>query len=231
MKFPHNQEKQIAIAQATNGYWAKKVAYRKDGVSPYSKWDDHRIDAMRVSLAFKLAQHPKLASVILATDTLDIVEKSKRDAFWGAQPVSATYNVRVLDRDRIELSSEFAATVNAVMNIVRKFEHKGFDINPDFVEQVLTMNPHSAVPNIIEVTGPEQSYLAITKSDDGYQGANVLGKLWMNLRAHINGSVHNTPWMSALEFASGSFRNEFMINRTALSPSMLMPANSLNQRG
>ena len=145
LKFPHAPDKQRDIAQANNGFWAKKVAYRKDGVLPYDQWDDHRVDAMRVSLAFKVAQHPKLIDVILASGSQDIVEKSSRDAFWGANPIGS----------------------------------------------------------------------------EGFQGANVLGKLWMDLRCHVTQGEHGLVWLAALEFASSSFRNEFTINGAQLTPDML----------
>ena len=90
LKFPHCPERQLAIAKAHNGYQAKLVAYQ-DGPKPHPKWDDHRIDAMRIALAFKLDRYPRITAALLSTGQRDIIESSSRDTFWGARPHSRGY--------------------------------------------------------------------------------------------------------------------------------------------
>ena len=86
MKFPHNTGRQLDIAHARSGMDAKKVAYLPDcPLTP--DWDDFRIDAMAVTVALKLLQHPdRFGQALVQTSGLTIVEKSYRDDFWGAHP-------------------------------------------------------------------------------------------------------------------------------------------------
>lgn len=54
---------------------------------PAEDWERIKIDAMTVTLAEKLAQHPeRFGRALRNTGALPIVEKSYRDPWWGAQP-------------------------------------------------------------------------------------------------------------------------------------------------
>ena len=86
LKFPQWPELQQAVASANSGYSAKRVAYDA-GEKPHDRWDQERVDAMRVALAFKIAQNPRFAAILLNTGNRDIVEDSDKDIFWGANPV------------------------------------------------------------------------------------------------------------------------------------------------
>ncbi len=98
LKFPHSPRRQQAIAAAHSGYAAKVVAY-EPGEKPYAQWDCHRVDAMRVALAFKLFQNPRFGDALLATGSRAIVESSDRDVFWGARPTRDGYaSANVLGR-------------------------------------------------------------------------------------------------------------------------------------
>ena len=88
-KFPHDIELQKEIAGAQNGWLAKQIAYQP-GNKPMPEWDNVRVDAMIVSLAVKLHQHPQsFGAVIMETANMPIVEKSYKDDFWGAKPQPA----------------------------------------------------------------------------------------------------------------------------------------------
>ena len=64
---------------------AKKTAYQKSAIRP--DWDEVKVDAMRLTLAAKLLQHPKkFREALTETGTWPIVEMSTRDEFWGAKP-------------------------------------------------------------------------------------------------------------------------------------------------
>ena len=134
MKFPHSPIRQKAIATAHNGYTAKTVAYQL-GEQPESQWDDHRIDAMRFALAFKLAQNPAFATILLDSGDHDIIESSSKDSFWGAKPVP-----------------------------------------------------------------------------DGLQGANILGKLLMELRTCVKQTDVNTPALAAQAFADTASHRQFLVD-------------------
>ena len=87
LKFPHDPDFQRTIGAQRSGMDAKHIAYtRKDTVPT---WDSFRADAMAFTLALKLLQHPATFGAALAgTGSLAIVERSSRDAWWGAMPDS-----------------------------------------------------------------------------------------------------------------------------------------------
>lgn len=90
LKFPYDVEHQKLIAVANSGYSAKVVAYASDAL-PRADWDNSRIDAMRLTLAIKFSQHPKLIDVLMSTGDCPIVENSSKDKFWGASPGADGY--------------------------------------------------------------------------------------------------------------------------------------------
>ena len=134
MKFPHSPARQRKIADARNGYAAKLIAYQQ-GDQPNEQWDEQRIDAMRVALAFKLTQNPGFGNVLLKTEDYDIIEHSSKDAFWGAKPV----------------------------------QH-------------------------------------------GFEGANVLGKLLMELRNCLTKAGAASPTSAAHMFAATAFQRQFLVD-------------------
>ena len=86
MKFPGSPDAQRAIARQHSGMDAKKTAYalshgfRRD-------WEEVKLDAMALTLAVKLIQHPeRFGNALGETGDMDIVEMSNRDAWWGAKP-------------------------------------------------------------------------------------------------------------------------------------------------
>lgn len=86
LKFPDHPEIQREIAAQQSGMAAKKTAYK------YPKllrpdWDEVKLDAMAITLALKLAQHPqRFGNALKRTGNLFIVECSYRDQWWGATP-------------------------------------------------------------------------------------------------------------------------------------------------
>ena len=64
---------------------AKRTAYTRRDTDP--DWDSYRTGAMAYTLAIKLLQHPgRFGSALTNTGSLPIVERSSRDAWWGAMP-------------------------------------------------------------------------------------------------------------------------------------------------
>ena len=101
LKQSGHTERQLAIARQTNGWHAKQV---QRSWPPYPEWEDDRIDAMRVALAFKLAQNPRFATTLTDTGARDIVESSYKDTFWGARPVTTGFRgVNMLGQLLMEL--------------------------------------------------------------------------------------------------------------------------------
>ena len=92
MKFPDHPEIQRSIAAARSGMEAKRAAYDQPE-QPMAGWDQLRIQAMALTLAIKLMQHPaKFERALRETVDRDIVENSHRDPFWGARPVPGGYS-------------------------------------------------------------------------------------------------------------------------------------------
>ena len=65
---------------------AKKTAYAL-GHGFRRDWEEVKLDAMALTLAVKLIQHPeRFGGALDETGDMDIVEMSHRDAWWGAKP-------------------------------------------------------------------------------------------------------------------------------------------------
>lgn len=85
LKHPGNVRHQTRIAQQRSGMEAKKVAYQNPNIRP--DWEEVKIDAMAYTLALKLKTHPeRFGRALEETGGRPIVEKSRRDDFWGARP-------------------------------------------------------------------------------------------------------------------------------------------------
>ena len=88
LKFPEQPQIQSDLAQQRSGMEAKRAAYRHPK-SFMPGWDAVKLDAMALTLALKLAQHPEtFGTALTQTRGLDIVEISHRDQWWGARPDS-----------------------------------------------------------------------------------------------------------------------------------------------
>lgn len=82
-----NKEHQELVREASNGYMSKQVA--KD-LPVREGWLDMRVEVMFSVLLLKASQHASVLSLLRETQDVQIVEKSLRDSFWGAQPVDFT---------------------------------------------------------------------------------------------------------------------------------------------
>jgi ribA/ribD-fused uncharacterized protein len=87
MRFPHRPDWQKEILDAPHAMQAKmkskKEGRRKEGSRP--DWGAVQEDVMRWVLRVKLACHPKAFGRLLkATKDRPIVERSRKDRYWGA---------------------------------------------------------------------------------------------------------------------------------------------------
>lgn len=86
MRFPDYPELQLEISKLA-AYNSKQLAY-KHLEKTRADWNDVRIDVMRYCLELKLLNNYKKFSSNLAQTQLGIiVEKSRKDDFWGAKPL------------------------------------------------------------------------------------------------------------------------------------------------
>lgn len=87
-RYPHLPEIQKLIIEQASPMTAKMHA-RKYLQQTRPDWDAVRVAMMRWCLRAKLLQNQtKFSELLLATESLPIVEYSTKDSFWGAKPQS-----------------------------------------------------------------------------------------------------------------------------------------------
>lgn len=94
-RFPHLPEVQKKIIAQSSPMTAKMVGkpYRKE---TRQDWFSVRILIMKWCLRVKLAQNwNKFSTLLNETSTMDIVELSNKDDFWGAKPIDNNLYVGV----------------------------------------------------------------------------------------------------------------------------------------
>lgn len=86
LKFRDHPQIQEMIRYEPSPLFAKKKA------GPYKHlirddWEDVKVELMRWCLEVKLEQHPEeFGDLLRSTGSLSIVERSRKDRFWGAVP-------------------------------------------------------------------------------------------------------------------------------------------------
>ena len=90
-RFPHRPDWQAEILAEASPMAAKmkskKEGRRRDHSRP--DWEAIQVDVMRWCLRVKLARNPaRFGALLLASRERPIVERSRKDAFWGAVPVT-----------------------------------------------------------------------------------------------------------------------------------------------
>ncbi len=108
-RFPHLPDVQRIVLGEPSPMTSKMKSkpYRKDS---RPDWDQVRVRIMRWCLRVKLVQNWKaFGDLLLATDDKPIVEESRKDDFWGANPVDerTLVGMNVLGRLLMELREEF----------------------------------------------------------------------------------------------------------------------------
>jgi ribA/ribD-fused uncharacterized protein len=73
------------IQEALSAHDAKKIAHaHKDKMN--SAWDSIKISVMEDIIRAKISLHPYVKEKLLETGSLDLVEDSDKDSFWGRGP-------------------------------------------------------------------------------------------------------------------------------------------------
>ena len=108
-RFPHLPDVQRIVLGEPSPMTSKMKSkpYRKDS---RPDWDQVRVRVMRWCLRVKLVQNWKaFGELLLATGDKPIVEESRKDDFWGANPVDehTLVGMNVLGRLLMELREEF----------------------------------------------------------------------------------------------------------------------------
>jgi len=125
---------QRKITDNRNSISAKKLALSTRGIR--ENWKELRIDAMRFALFSKFAHSKELISILFSTGNMQIVEKSYKDVFWGAKPMSENYLVgeNVLGtlltemRDSLIQTKSFSSFLEPISEEFQKSEFLGYPI-------------------------------------------------------------------------------------------------------
>jgi ribA/ribD-fused uncharacterized protein len=86
-RFPHHPEWQQEIIEQKSPMAAKMKAKKEGRRHKHSRddWEEVQIEIMRWVLRVKLAQnYSRISELLLSTGDSPIVEKSRKDKFWGA---------------------------------------------------------------------------------------------------------------------------------------------------
>jgi len=119
-RFPHMPEVQKSIIEQPSPMTAKMKGkpYRSQS---REDWMGVRLKIMRWALRMKLAyNYSSFRDALLETDNLPIVEESRKDRFWGAEPVDAEnlIGLNVLGRLLMELREELKVNAPEFHKIV-----------------------------------------------------------------------------------------------------------------
>lgn len=109
MRFPHAPDVQRLIIDQKSPMAAKMVM-KPHKARSRADWEDVKLDVMLWALRVKLAQNPvTFRAVLEATGDRRIVEKSRKDRFWGAVELGDTGDlegVNALGQLLVELRGE-----------------------------------------------------------------------------------------------------------------------------
>lgn len=86
LRYPHNKKARDAIRKEVSAMDAKHKAYEFI-TETRPDWDMVKVGFMEHVLRLKVSQHPmKIGALLDLSSDKPIVEKSRRDDFWGAKP-------------------------------------------------------------------------------------------------------------------------------------------------
>jgi ribA/ribD-fused uncharacterized protein len=139
-RFPHLPEVQFAIISEASPMTAKMKGKPFRSQSR-ADWNCVRIPIMRWSLRLKLAFHFKeFSTLLLSTGNLPIVEESRRDAFWGAQPHEVDFltGENVLGRLLMELREEVRCRPEESFRSLKSLNIPDFLLLSEPIEPIVT---------------------------------------------------------------------------------------------
>ena len=85
-RFPDRPDVQRRILAQSSPMAAKMVSKPYRGEEDRADWEEVRVEVMAWCLGVKLAQHwGRFSDLLLSTDGRPIVERSRKDDFWGAK--------------------------------------------------------------------------------------------------------------------------------------------------
>ncbi len=134
MRYPNNPEYQHEIIKQRSPMTAKMIS-KKYRSHTRVDWEEVKLVIMRWCIRVKLIENwDKFGSLLLSTANKQIVEESKKDAFWGAIPLDVNLLVgtnalgRLLMELRIELP-EFIGEHQLAKPPIENFKLYGKEIS------------------------------------------------------------------------------------------------------
>ena len=167
-RFPHMAEVQRRIIDARSPMTAKM---RGKPFRNQSRPDWHavQVKVMRWSLRVKLAQNwREFGALVLATGDLPIVERSRRDDFWGAKDAEdgSLVGMNVLGRLLMELREALKADTSESLRVVEPLSIPEFLL---FEVPIVTIRTGDRVVQPIEVETSEDSNAVTVPPPDARQ--------------------------------------------------------------
>lgn len=134
LKYPNNPEIQLNIIKQKSPMAAKMVQKPcKEFIR--SDWDEVKVKVMHYCLQLKLFQnYDKFKIILESTKNMPIVEKSKKDAFWGAIENNGYFEGNnILGKLLVKLRDEYIHDKKIMYSVlplqIKDFKLNGFDIN------------------------------------------------------------------------------------------------------
>ena len=150
-RFPHMPEVQRRIV-AERSPMTAKMRGKPFGNETRPDWDSVRVKIMRWCLRVKLAQNrSKFGRLLLDTGERPIVERSRRDDFWGAKLVEdgTLVGMNVLGRLLMELREDFKADTSGELRVVEPLSIPQFLL---FEEPILPIRTCEGVSADVETS-------------------------------------------------------------------------------
>ena len=189
-RFPHMPEVQRRIIDARSPMTAKM---RGKPFRNHSRpdWRAVQVKIMRWSLRVKLAQNwREFGALVLATGDRPIVERSRRDDFWGAKDAEdgSLVGMNVLGRLLMELREALNADTSESLRVVEPLSI------PEFLlleEPIGTISADDQIPRPIEVGTSEDSVVAAAPPSDARQLSLLEQQIVFQPEPLTAGPVHN----------------------------------------
>ena len=156
-RFPHMAHVQRKIIQERSPMTAKMRAkpFRNDS---RRDWDAVRVRVMRWCLRVKLAQNwQSFSTLLLATGNRPIVERSRKDDFWGAKVIDSGVLIgrNALGRLLMELREQLRDESIDRLRLVRPLSIPSFLLLDQPIQPICATDPPAGAPQLAR--GPDQS--------------------------------------------------------------------------
>ncbi|PPI80476.1 NADAR family protein [Marinobacter flavimaris] len=148
-RFPHLPQAQKLILEQSSPMTAKMKSkrFRKDS---RPDWENIRVTVMRWCLRVKLAYNPdSFGKLLLATEKKPIVEESRKDSFWGANPETdrTLIGYNVLGRLLMELREELRERPNGDFTMINPPDIESFLLCGRPIEPIFARRDNGKSPS------------------------------------------------------------------------------------